>query len=198
MIKKKRLALLGSGEGTNIQAIIDACKDPLFPATPTLIISNREKSGVLRRAHRECIPSVLLNTHLLSSNEADTRMLDILHTYHIDLVIVAGYLVQIGEKTIQAYNHAVLNIHPADPKKYGGKGMYGLHVHKAVLQSKEKTTYPTVHYVDAIYDHGDVILSRAVPVLVDDTPETLAARVLPIEHIMYPKAIKKVNINTTV
>jgi len=125
--------------------------------------------------------------------ELPTReMLAALDSADIDLIALAGYLRLIPPAVIKRYPGRILNIHPALLPKFGGKGMYGLHVHRAVIEAGEKVSGATVHYVDEKYDQGRIVAQREVPVLPADTPETLAARVLAVEHEIFPAALEQV------
>lgn len=172
---KLNLGFFASHEGTNMQAIIDACKDGRLDAKPCVIISNNSKSGAIQRARKEGIPYYYLSgkTHP-EFEELDKAILDALKTSNVNLVILAGYMKKIGSKTLAAYEGKILNIHPALLPQYGGKGMYGRYVHEAVLASGDKVTGVTVHVVDAIYDHGSIVAQCEMPILEKDTVETLS------------------------
>jgi phosphoribosylglycinamide formyltransferase 1 len=177
------LAFFASGRGTNTQAVLNACKSGFLAAKPCLVISNNSASEALERARQEGIPAC----HFSSKTHPDPIGLDqailsALQAYQADLVILAGYMKKLGEKTLSAYQGRVINIHPALLPKYGGEGMYGMHVHEAVITSGDSETGVTIHLVDREYDHGAILAQSRVPVMKGDTAETLAARVLEREH----------------
>ena len=118
-------------------------------------------------------------------------MLNLLHEHGADFIVLAGYMKRVPREVVRAFRDRMVNIHPALLPKHGGKGMYGLHVHEAVIAARERLSGATVHYVDEEYDHGRIVLQRSVPVFAEDTPETLAARVLEVEHTLYPDAIRQ-------
>jgi phosphoribosylglycinamide formyltransferase-1 len=166
-----------------MQAVIDACKNGQLPAQPCVVISNNRDCGALARARCEDIPH-----HHLSAQthpdpvELDQAILDILLHHEVEWVILAGYMKKLGPKTLTRFQGRILNIHPALLPKYGGQGMYGDHVHAAVLAAGEQETGVTIHLVDDKYDHGAILARRKVPVLAGDTVDTLAQRVLAQEH----------------
>jgi phosphoribosylglycinamide formyltransferase-1 len=187
------LGFLASHNGSNMQAIIDACKSGVLQATPSVVISNNSSSEATTRAGKENIP----NYHLSSkthpgSDELDKAMLKVLQQHNAKLVILAGYMKKLGPRTLTHFKGRVLNIHPALLPKFGGKGMFGRHVHEAVLAAGAAQSGPTVHFVDEEYDHGPVAAHMPVPVRPDDTPDTLAARVLAAEHQIYPRVVAAV------
>ncbi|MEE8320517.1 MAG: phosphoribosylglycinamide formyltransferase [Gammaproteobacteria bacterium] len=187
------LGFLASGNGSNMQAIIDACREGRLQARPSIVISNNAGSGVLERARKEGITAC----HFSSTTHPDETQLDntiaeTLISHHVDLVILAGYMKRIGPKMLDAFQGRIINIHPALLPKFGGKGMYGIKVHAAVIAAGETETGVTIHIVDADYDKGPILAQRVVPVDQNDTPESLAARVLAVEHEIYVDTLKKV------
>jgi phosphoribosylglycinamide formyltransferase-1 len=190
---KLRLGFLASHGGSNMQAIIDACKEGKLDAEPAVVISNNSDSGAMERARREGIPSF----HLSSATHPDAAELDAaitrtLEEHGVDLVILAGYMKLLGPRTLARYRGRILNIHPALLPKFGGKGLYGMRVHEAVLAAGEKVTGVTIHLVDERYDHGPTVAQREVPVVEGDTPESLAARVLEQEHRLFAETLQKI------
>ena len=174
--KPLRLAALASGGGTNLQAIIDACKRGDLNAEVRVVISNNSGSRALQRARDEGIPAYHLSaaTH---PNSLDNEICRTLEKHHVDLVLLAGYMRLLGPATLAHYHNRVLNSHPALLPRFGGKGMYGSNVHQAVLDAGETVTGVTIHYVDEQYDHGPTLAQCEVPVLPDDTLGTLEERV---------------------
>lgn len=191
--KLVRLGFLASGRGSNMQAIIEACKNGKIKAEPVVVISNNATAGALEIARRESIPAF----HLSNQTHPDPDLLDqaiteTLQHHHADLVILAGYMKKIGPALLGAYRNRIINIHPSLLPKFGGQGMYGIHVHEAVLAAGEKTTGATVHLVEGEYDSGRILKQREVKVMPDDTPESLAARVLEAEHTLYADVLKDI------
>ncbi len=177
---KKRIAVLVSGGGTNLQALIDAQKDGrLTSGEIVLVISNRSKAYALERARQNGIDAVFVSKKEAGSLEGfDRAICAVLDEYRIDLVILAGFLTITGEYFPVRYRDRIINIHPALIPAFCGKGFYGLHVHEAALEYGVKLTGATVHFVNEIPDGGAIILQKAIPVLDDDTPETLQQRVM--------------------
>jgi phosphoribosylglycinamide formyltransferase 1 len=181
-----RLAVLASGSGTNLQAIIDhfSALGGDAPGTIELVVSDRGKAGALERARTAGIPAV----HLPYA-ESESSLAGLLARHRIDLIALAGYLRLIPPNVTSAFRGRIVNIHPALLPDFGGHGMYGRHVHKAVIAAGVRESGVTVHHVDEVYDHGGVIAQERVPVLAGDTADTLAARVLEAEHRLYPRVI---------
>lgn len=171
-----QLAALASGSGTNLQAIIDACKSGELNAEVSVVISNNSGSRALQRARDEGIPAYHLST-VTHPNFLDDEICRTLQDHEVDLVLLAGYMRLLGPITLARYHSRVLNSHPALLPKFGGKGMYGSNVHQAVLDAGETVTGVTIHYVDEQYDHGQILAQCKVPVLPGDTLETLEGRV---------------------
>jgi formyltetrahydrofolate-dependent phosphoribosylglycinamide formyltransferase len=177
----KRIAILASGGGSNAQAIMDACQNGILKgfAEVVAIVSNNRGVKVLERAQKANVPAEVIENNLS----------EILNKYKPDLVCLAGYMKLVHKEIVEAYT--VINIHPARLPKFGGKGMYGINVHKAVVAAGERVSGATVHFANEHYDDGDIIIQSQVEVLPSDTPESLAKKVLKTEHEIYPKAIKK-------
>ncbi|MBF8268699.1 MAG: phosphoribosylglycinamide formyltransferase [Gammaproteobacteria bacterium] len=176
-----------------MQVIIDACKADELPAQPVVVISNNRESGALARAQAEGIAAY----HLSSSTHPDPEQLDrkitsTLQEHEVDIVILAGYMKKIGQRTLTAYKGRILNIHPALLPKYGGAGMYGMHVHAAVIANGEKESGATIHIVDGDYDTGPVLAQKTVVVTAADTAESLARKVLTVEHELYVETLGKI------
>lgn len=186
-----RLAVFASGSGTNFQAILEAIAAGHLPARVVLCVSDRSTSGALERARWQGIPTAILAPQDYPSPEAFGKaLLEVLRAHAVELVVLAGYLKKIPDNVVDAYRNRMLNIHPSLLPAFGGPGMYGRRVHEAVLNYGVRWTGVTVHLVDEEYDHGPIVLQEPVPVLPDDTPETLAARVLEVEHRLYPEAVR--------
>jgi phosphoribosylglycinamide formyltransferase 1 len=187
------IGFLASHGGSNMQAIIDACKSGKLNATPAVVISNNKDSGAIARAKTEGIPYYYLSgkTHP-GPEELDEAILNTFLHHQIDIIVLAGYMKKLGTKTLAHFRGRILNIHPALLPKFGGEGMWGIHVHEAVIAAGEKESGVSIHFVDENYDTGAIIAQTRVPVMPDDTPETLAARVLVQEHILYPATLQKI------
>jgi phosphoribosylglycinamide formyltransferase-1 len=190
-MEKLKLGFLASHGGSNMQAIVDACKAGRIEAEPAVIISNNSKSGAIQRAEREAIPYYHISGKTHPDSE-DRAIAEKMANHAVDLVILAGYMKKLGAETLRKFGGRILNIHPALLPKFGGKGMYGKYVHEAVLESGETESGPTVHLVDEHYDRGRILAQSKVPVLPGDTPESLAARVLEQEHKLYPATIQRI------
>jgi phosphoribosylglycinamide formyltransferase-1 len=178
-----RIAVLASGSGTTLQAVIDACAGESLDGQVVVVISNNSGSGAMARAARYRIPFV----HLSSQTHADPERLDrkiaeSLRAHSPDIVLLAGYMKKLGPHTLEAYRGKVINTHPSLLPKFGGQGMYGKHVHSAVIESGETTTGISVHLVDDDYDTGRVLAQREVPVEPGDDAAALAGRVQSIER----------------
>lgn len=186
-----RIAVLCSGGGTNLQALIDAVERGAIDGKIVLVISNASKAYALERARQHGIPAVFVSKKQAGSDEAfNDAILEKLQEAGAQLVVLAGYLPIVGAQIVRAYEHRIINIHPALIPAFCGPGMYGHHVHEAVLRYGAKISGATTHFVDEQVDHGGVIMQRSVPVLEDDTPETLAARVLMVEHEILPESVR--------
>lgn len=187
-----RIAVLvsGHGRGSNMAAIIDACQRGEIDGQVVLVIGTRSEAPALQRAAEKGVPTRVISPRNLSEEEYAQRLLHALNEAQVDIVCLAGYMRLLPLPVVQAYAGRVMNIHPALLPLFGGKGMYGEHVHRAVLESGMKVSGCTVHFVDEHYDTGPIIVQRCVPVEEDDTWETLAARVLVQEHQAYVQAVK--------
>lgn len=186
MKKKVRIALFASGSGTNAENISRYfADDPLIEVA--CIICNKEGAGVFERAKNLDIPALLVPKNVLDNSEA---MLELLKKWEIDRIVLAGFLLKIPDYLIQYYENAILNIHPALLPRYGGKGMYGDRVHKAVLQAGDLESGITIHNVNEHYDEGKIIAQYSCPVFKTDTVETLAHRIHQLEYEYYPLVIK--------
>ena len=190
-----RAAVLVSGGGTNLQAIIDAKQAGKIPSAElTLVVASNASAYALTRAENAGIAHAVLRKE---KGEAPAdygeRLLTLLHEHAIDVVVLAGFLTILPENVIRAYDHRILNIHPSLIPSFCGDGFYGLHVHEAALKRGVKVTGATVHFVNEITDGGDIIAQKAVEVLPGDTPETLQRRVMEqAEWILLPQALEQV------
>jgi phosphoribosylglycinamide formyltransferase-1 len=185
-----RIAVLASGRGSNLGAIVRHLERPSAPAGVgvALVLSDRAEAGALELAHAHRIEAVTIS----GSGEAAGSVVEMLRARTIDLVVLAGYVKLVPTEVVRAYRGRMLNVHPALLPAFGGVGMYGPRVHRAVLESGARVSGATVHFVDEVYDRGAIIAQWPVPVFRDDTPETLAARVLRVEHALLPAAVEAV------
>jgi phosphoribosylglycinamide formyltransferase-1 len=189
----KRIGVLVSGGGSNLQALIDAIEAKTLPAEIGVVISSKPGVFALERAAKHDIPALVIDNKDYASVLDFTRaILNDLQKQRIDLVCMAGFLRILDPIFFEAYPNRVLNIHPALLPAFGGKGMYGHHVHEAVIASGTRFSGATVHLVTAETDVGPIVLQDMIAVADDDTPDTLAAKVLQVEHRIYPEAVRLV------
>jgi phosphoribosylglycinamide formyltransferase 1 len=179
--------VLVSGRGSNLAAILDAIDRGDLHARVAVVLSNNSTAGGLELAREAGIAA-----HHISSRTHDdpgAAMLETLRSHDVDVLVLAGYMKKVDPRVVQAFEGRALNIHPAPLPRFGGPGMYGEHVHRAVLDAGVKHSGPSVHLVSAEYDEGPVLAHAPVEVRPDDTPQTLAARVLAAEHDLYWRVI---------
>ena len=190
-----KLGFLASHGGSNMQAIIDACKTGRLMAEVRVVISNNSSSMALERARRNGIAYRHLSgrTHPVPEG-LDRAILETLEAHRVDLVVLGGYMKRLGPETLSRYSGRILNIHPALLPKHGGKGMYGRRVHEAVLAAGEPVTGVTIHIVDEEYDQGEIIAQSEVPVEEGDTVDTLRERVLGREHEFYVETLQRISL----
>jgi phosphoribosylglycinamide formyltransferase-1 len=185
------VCVLASGWGSNLNSIIHAGKTGKINSKIVLVLSNNSTSNALNIARENQISAVHLSQKQFGTEaEYENKFLELLNIHKADMIILAGYMKLIPAGVVKAYKNRILNIHPALIPSFCGKGLYGLKVHEAVLNYGAKVTGVTIHLVDEEYDTGPIVLQKTVPVLDDDTPETLQKRVLAVEHVIYLEAIK--------
>jgi phosphoribosylglycinamide formyltransferase-1 len=185
------IAIFASGRGSNFQAILSAIDAGLLPARVTVLISNRSDAAALDIARARKIQTSHLSQKMFPSEEALVEaMLNVLSQQRAELLVLAGYLKKIPLQVVRRYRNRIVNIHPALLPLFGGAGMYSHFVHEAVIASGMKVTGATVHLVDEEYDRGPIVIQRTVEIIQEDTPDLLAAKVLKIEHEIYPLALK--------
>ncbi len=191
MAEKKRIAVLVSGGGTNLQALIDAQQRGENPnGEIVLVIASNDKAYALQRAEKAGIKHMVLSRKELGAQTFDDTLIKTLQDEKIDLVVLAGFLSILGQKVTDAYSRRIINVHPALIPSFCGEGFYGLRVHEAALSYGVKVTGATVHFVNEIPDGGQIILQKAVDILPEDTAETLQKRVMvEAEWIILPKAV---------
>lgn len=176
-----KIAVFASGGGSDLQAIIDGCRIGQLNAEVAVVISNNSKSMALQRANNQLLPAFHFSSKT-NPNDLDEAILTTLLEHEVDIIFLAGYLKKLGGPILQAFKSRVFNIHPSLLPKYGGKGMYGINVHQAVIAAGDAETGITIHRVDDEYDTGAILAQKKVPVMTNDTAEILAARVLAEEH----------------
>jgi phosphoribosylglycinamide formyltransferase-1 len=186
-MNSSKIAIFASGSGTNTQRIIEYFTGNT-QISVSLVLSNKPDAYVLERAKRLQVPSVVFDRHTF--NETD-EIPDLLKKEGIDFIVLAGFLWLVPLNLIRAYPGKIINIHPALLPKYGGKGMYGERVHEAVIQSGDKESGISIHYVNEKYDEGSIIFQAKCEVLPDDTPDSLAQRIHQLEYKHYPEVIEK-------
>ena len=188
---KKRIAVLVSGGGSNLQSIIDNIEKGNLNCEISYVIADRECYG-LERAEKHGIKNVLLDRKVLKEKLSD-EISNVLENddEKTDYIVLAGYLSILSPEFIKKWSRKIINIHPSLLPKFGGKGMYGMNVHRAVIEAKETESGCTIHFVDTGVDTGEIILQIKVPVFSDDTPEVLQKRVLEKEHVLLIEGIKK-------
>lgn len=186
-----RIAIFASGSGSNAEAIIRASKDGRLSAEIGLVVSNNASAGVLQRAKAFNVNSCVSDQRNFDNEESyNSSLFGILDDNGIDFIALAGYLKLIKPEMIKKYKNKITNIHPALLPSFGGKGFYGKKVHRAVLEAGCKVSGVTIHLVSEAYDRGPIISQLTVPVFEDDSPESLAARLLKVEHQIYPEALQ--------
>lgn len=186
-----RIAIFASGGGSNAEAIIRAAYEGRLSAEVGLVVSNNADAGVLQRAKALEVNYTTIDQRNFDSEELYiSSLFSVLDENGIDFIALAGYLKLVQPQLINKYKNKITNIHPALLPSFGGKGFYGKKVHEAVLETGCKVSGVTIHLVSEAYDRGPIISQLTVPVLEDDNPESLAARVLKVEHQIYPEALQ--------
>lgn len=187
------IAVFASHGGSDLQAIIDGCKNERINAVVAVVISNNGDSTALQRAANENIPNFHMSAKKYGSEEHLAKeILTVLKRYNVDMIFLAGYMRLLHVTILKEYDNRIFNIHPALLPKFGGKGMFGMNVHNAVIKAGEKETGVTIHRVNAEYDSGEIVAQTKVAVLENDTPEILAERVLLREHEFLVEVISRI------
>ncbi|MDR1645498.1 MAG: phosphoribosylglycinamide formyltransferase [Tannerellaceae bacterium] len=182
----KNIAIFASGSGTNAENII-RCFAGSKAIKVAAVLSNNPKAGVHARVNKLGVPSFVFSQDEFTEAEPIIRKLK---EYDVDFIVLAGFMNKISEALLLAFPHKIINIHPALLPKYGGKGMYGMHVHEAVVAAGEKESGITIHYINEHYDEGAIIFQATCPLEPDDTPEDVASKVHALEYAHYPRVIK--------
>jgi phosphoribosylglycinamide formyltransferase-1 len=180
------LVIMASGEGTNAVNLINRFRHHPF-ARVVLLICDRPTAPVIEKARALQVPVELVSKDQLQNGKALNRLL---RGYSADLIVLAGFLRKIPEETVRAYPRQIINIHPALLPAFGGKGMYGMAVHQAVINAGVRQSGITIHFVNEHYDAGEIIFQKSIPVLPEDTPESLMQKVRHLEHRYYPEVIE--------
>jgi len=197
-MRKLNIGILASHGGSNLQAIIDACKAEIVIANPVVVISNNSKSGALERAKREGVPYFHISKSIYHDDIAvDYQITQKLLQYQVDLVVLAGYMKRLGERTLRTFENKIVNVHPSLLPKFGGKGMYGIKIHEAVLAAGEKKTGVTIHKVQEEYDQGEILAQVEIQIRENDTPCSLRDRVLLVEHNLYVETLRKISLGNS-
>jgi len=183
----KNIAIFASGSGTNAENLIRFFRTNHFGRV-CLVLTNRKDAGVIQRAQSHDIETLVFSREQFYDTD---KILNNLKQKNIDFIILAGFLWLVPDYLLQAYDNKVINIHPALLPKYGGKGMFGHHVHKAVIENSDQESGITIHYVNQKYDEGDIIFQTRCKVEDADTPETLASRIHSLEYEHFPKVVEK-------
>lgn len=182
----KRILIFASGSGTNAKNIIEYFGNRTT-GTVVAVFSNNSNATVLEKAQKLNVPTVVFSKEELNSD----KILQKVNTFQPDLIVLAGFLLKFPENLIEAYPNRIINIHPALLPKFGGKGMYGMHIHKAVVENNEKETGITIHYVNENYDEGAIIFQQSVALSETDTPESVAVKIHALEQKHFPEVISR-------
>ncbi|MGF1585216.1 MAG: phosphoribosylglycinamide formyltransferase [Bacteroidales bacterium] len=181
------IAVFASGSGTNFQSIVNYFSGHKEICV-RLLLCNRKTAPVLERASESGIPYIVFSSHELEHTD---KVLKALNSYQIHFIILAGFLLKIPNSILDVYPEGIVNIHPALLPKYGGRGMYGLHVHQAAISSGDRFSGITIHMINEEYDKGNIISQHTCEIRPDDTPQSLAERIHKLEHYWYPRIIEK-------
>ena len=185
------IAVFASGRGSNFQALAEAISRKNIDARIVVVISNNSEAGAIALARSLQIPALHLSQKQFPSQEAFTsEVLASLDSHGADFIVLAGYMKKLDARIIRRFRNRIINVHPALLPAFGGQGMYGHHVHEAVVAQHARRSGATVHLVDEEFDHGPIVLQESIPVEENDTPESLAEKVLVIEHRILPRAVE--------
>lgn len=187
ILKMKNIAIFASGSGTNAEAIMTYFETIKTNGRVALLLSNRTDAYALTRAQNHCVPTATFTKDTLYNSPS--VVLEVLEHHNVDFIVLAGFMLLVPVTIIRAYEGQIVNIHPALLPEYGGKGMYGDNVHRAVIEAGEPQSGITIHKVDEHYDRGEILFQTTVDLLKTDTAETLAAKIHILEHKYYPQII---------
>ena len=186
----KKIVVFASGSGTNAENIIKYFAETKIGAV-VAVFTNRSDAKVIERAQNHQVPVVVFSKNDL----IESKILQKLNTFRPDLIVLAGFLLKFPQDIIEAYPDKIINIHPALLPKYGGKGMYGMNIHRTIVENKEKETGITIHYVNENYDEGNIIFQQSVILTGDETPEEVAAKIHELEQKYFPEVIERLLVN---
>jgi phosphoribosylglycinamide formyltransferase-1 len=187
----KKIAIFVSGGGSNFKAIFNNIESGNIDGLIELVVTNNPNCNAKKFANKCRISTLVVNDYRYPRNEdKESIILESLQDLEIDLICLAGYMKILPKHIVKSYENKILNIHPGLLPRFGGKGFFGMKVHEAVINSGERFSGATVHFVDEIYDHGPIITQRKIAISDNETPESLAIRILEIEHELYPEVIK--------
>ena len=186
----KNIVVFASGSGSNFKKIFNSIKNHEINGSLKMLISNNPNSGAVQFAKKNKINYKILNTYRCKKS-LNKQYEIVLKKCNVDLILLAGFMKKIPKNIVEIYKNKIMNIHPALLPKYGGKGFYGMHVHNAVINSGDIYSGATVHFVNEFYDDGDIIVQKKIKINLNETPESLAKKVLMIEHEIYPQAVKQ-------
>ena len=187
----KKIAVFVSGGGSNFIAIHRQIIQGNILGKIVMVFSNNPNCGAIKFAEENSIPIFIINAaRYPNAHTRDEFLLETCLKAEIDLICLAGFMKMLPQNIVKQYEYRILNIHPGLLPEFGGKGFYGTRVHEAVINTGKRESGATVHFVDEIYDHGPIILQKKVEVMETDTPESLAARVLKLEHELFPEVVK--------
>lgn len=191
---KLRIGILASHGGSNMQAIIEACEKEQINGNVYVVICNNSNAGAVEKAKKAGIPVYhLSNKNYPGETDLDEAILLVLKKHKVNIITLAGYMKKLGPMVLKEYENRILNIHPALLPRHGGKGMYGINVHRSVINSGDKESGATVHIVNENYDDGGILSQVVVPVGQNETPESLAEKILVQEHRLYPITLEKIS-----
>ena len=187
----KKIAIFASGRGSNFKTIYEKIISGGIPAEISMVVSNNPNCGAINFAKKNILPTLIVNkTRYPNPNTQNMILKQCLIKAEVDLICLAGYMKMIPENIVSHFENCILNIHPALLPDFGGKGFYGIKVHELVIQSNAAESGATVHFVDGKYDHGPIVVQEKVSIKVDDTANSLADKVLAVEHRIYPEVVK--------
>tara|TARA_Y100001936_G_scaffold56440_1_gene55339 strand:- start:11684 stop:12304 length:621 start_codon:yes stop_codon:yes gene_type:complete len=187
---EKQIVVFASGTGSNFISIIDKINSKNLNAKVCMLVSNNPKCGAVNFAANNKIDVFIYNSTRFPNDDKQKFLINKLDSYNLDLILLAGYMKKISQSLINRFKNKIMNIHPSLLPLYGGKGFYGLKVHKAVFKNGDKKTGATVHFIDNNYDTGPILIQEQINLKTDETPETIAEKVLEVEHKIYFKALK--------
>lgn len=191
-LNRFRIGVLASGRGSNLQAIINAIESGRLNCDVVFVLSNNSDAGALEIAKKKNIPALHLSEKKYHKENFEESLIDLLNQFKPDLIVLAGYMKLVPKSVIEIYKNRIINIHPALLPKYGGKGMYGMNIHRAVFDAGEKESGVTVHLVNEKYDEGKILYQEKVDISDCNSAEEIAEKILKVEHKVYPEVIQKI------